>query len=441
MNMSERRIRGDRGISLGVVILLVLITMVLSFSAVASCARNKEILAEKSRLEKAKQAEEALTDKLMEQINDGITPTGLAPTGKPDPDWIAANLMGSKAAEEVKNRRDAIFKGPFPDEKVRDYLEDRYSTLESLLIEMADRIALLQLRYERAKLEADLARAYAEKKTAARPEVLKDKEQFKARLQAMIKEVNDKIAAVDKAYNERKAGLSAQADKLKGEIEQEQAQFREHERRETGRIKKMRNDLEQMKQKEVLKHRVAVAHGRVLRPDIPQKSAFIDLGSRERVVPGLRFFAAKIGFQGKFEYKAVLEVKKVWLDTSEVAIVSAKEGAGPVIDGDLLVNPFYNPRRPVIVAFAGHVGDRAFNLRSAENNPKPLRFSAREAANRIKEMGSEVRTSVTLDADFVLFTEVSTENTTRDSWPDYRKAVLLEIPIADAAEYYEFLGG
>jgi hypothetical protein len=56
-------------------------------------------------------------------------------------------------------------------------------------------------------------------------------------------------------------------------------------------------------------------------------------------------------------------------------------------------------------------------------------------------MGSEARTSVTLDADFVLFTEVTTENTTRDSWPDYRKAVLLEIPIADAADYYEFLGG
>ncbi|HTF57125.1 MAG TPA: hypothetical protein VK661_07820, partial [Planctomycetota bacterium] len=391
--------------------------------------------------EKAKLAEEALTETLMKQIREGIQPTGLAPAGEPDPDWIAANLMGSKAAEEVTNRRNAIFKPPYADEKIPAYLEDRYGTLESLLIEMADRIALLQLRYERAKLEADLARAYAEKKTAARPEVLKDKEQFKARLQAMIKEVNDRIAAVDKAYNERKAGLSAQADKLKGEIEQEQAQFREHERRETGRIKKMRNDLEQMKQKEFIKHRVAIAHGKVLRPDIPQKSAFIDRGSRERVVPGLRFMAARIGFQGKFEFKAVLEVKKVWLDTSEVAIVSAKEGAGPVIEGDLIVNPFYNPNRPVIVAFAGHVGDRAFNIRSAENNPKPLRFSAREAANRIKEMGSEARTSVTLDADFVLFTEISTENTTRDSWPDYRKAVLLEIPIADAAEYYEFLGG
>jgi len=441
MNKSERRVRGDRGISLGLVILLVLVTMVLSFSAVASCARQKEILAEKTRLEKAKQAEEALTETLLTAMKDGITPTGLAPTGVPDNDWIAANVNGQKSVEEVATRRAAIFKAPLVDEKVGPYLEDRYSTLESLLIEMADRIALLQLRFERAKLEADLARGYAEKKTAARPDVLKDKEQFKTRLQTMIKEVTDKIAVVDKAYNERKAGLSAQADKLKGEIEQEQAQFREFERRETGRIKKMRNDLEQMKQKEVLKHRVAIAHGKVLRPDVPQKSAFIDLGSRERVVPGLRFLAARIGFQGKFEYKAVLEVKKVWLDTSEVAIVSAKEGSGPVIEGDLIVNPFYNPRRPVIVAFAGHVGDRAFNLRSAENNPKPLRFSAREAANRIKEMGSEARTSVTLDADFVLFTEVTNENTTRDSWPDYRKAVLLEIPIADAAEYYEFLGG
>jgi len=48
---------------------------------------------------------------------------------------------------------------------------------------------------------------------------------------------------------------------------------------------------------------------------------------------------------------------------------------------------------------------------------------------------------VTLDVDFVLFTEVSSTETTRDAWPDYRKAVLLEIPIADAADYYEFIGG
>jgi hypothetical protein len=93
------------------------------------------------------------------------------------------------------------------------------------------------------------------------------------------------------------------------------------------------------------------------------------------------------------------------------------------------------------VAFAGHTGDRTFNLRLPENNPKPLRFSAREAANRIKEMGSEPRMSVTLDADFVIFTEVTQDQGSREQWPDYKKAVLLEIPLADAAEYYEFLGG
>src|SRR5262245_66450261 len=118
-----------------------------------------------------------------------------------------------------------------------------------------------------------------------------------------------------------------------------------------------------MKQKEVIKHRVNVAHGKVLKPDVAQKNAYIDLGSRERVVPGLRFMAARMGKEGKFEYKALLEVKKVWLETSEVAIVKAYEGGGPVIDGDMIVNPFYNPRRPVIIGFAGHTGDRAFNLR------------------------------------------------------------------------------
>jgi hypothetical protein len=432
-NRMKKHLRPDRGVTLGVVILLVFVAMALSFVALTMWAKKSELNREKTRLQALKQAEEAAALTIKEQEKQGIDPTGLGPK-----DGDETVLSAETSANAVSTRRDVLFKGSTANP---EYLADQFGTFQNLITEMSGRISSLMIKHQRAELDARLAKAFVETKTTARPEILKDREQYKARLQQMIKDLTERINEATAKGNESKAGLQAQVDKLKGEKELAEAEFRDFERRETGKIRKMRNDLEQMRTKEVIKHRVNAAHGRVLKPDVAQKNAYIDLGSRERVVPGLRFVAARMGKEGKFEYKALLEVKKVWLETSEVAIVKAYEGGGPVIDGDLIVNPFYNPRRPVIVAFAGHTGDRAFNLRLPDNNPKPLRLSAKEAANRIKEIGSEARMNVTLDADFVIFTEVSSTDTTRDAWPDYKKAVLLEIPLADAADYYEFLGG
>lgn len=436
---TDRPFRLDRGITMTVVNLLVCVTLVLCFTAIVLWAQSSDLATLATQLRAEKTYEDNLDAHLQNQITQNLAPTGVTLT----PEEMAS-LTGEKSAEEVKKRRGEILKAKEGDPadlaRVREE-SGLYSTLENLLGEQAARISVMQLRFERAALEAKLAKEYSEIRTTGKPEILKDKEQYKARLTAMIKEMDDKIREVDATFAQRKAALTAQAEQLRTSIEEEQAAFRDFERRETGKLRKIRNDLEQMKQKEVIQHRVNVAHGKVLRPDSVQKTAFITLGSRERVSPGLRFKVARIGREGKFEWKADIEVKKVWIDTSEVAIVRAYEGAGPVIDGDLIVNPFYNPRRPVVVAFAGHVGDRTFNIRSPENNPKLLRFSAKEAANRIKEMGSEARMTVGLDADFVLFTEVTGTDTTRDSFPDYLRAVQLEIPIADAAEYYEFLGG
>jgi len=437
---TDRPFRGDRGISMTVVNLLVCVTIVLCFTAIILWAQSSDLTVLQTQLKADKSYEDGLETRIQEEIKANLEPTGV--TLSPEE---LASLTSLKSEDEVRNRRKTILaaKEGDPQELAPKREESGlYSTLESLLIEQAGRISVTQLRYERAALEAKLAKEYSDIRTTAKPEILKDKEQYKARLQTMIKEMDDKIREVDTTFATRKAALTAQAEQLRTSIEEEQAAFRDFERRETGKIRKIRHDLEQMKQKEVIQHRVNVAHGKILRPDVNQKSGFINLGSRERVTAGLRFKVARLGREGKFEWKADIEVKKVWLDTSEVAILRAYEGAGPVIDGDLIVNPFFNPKRPVIVAFAGHVGDRTFNIRSPENNPKPLRLSAKEAANRIREMGSEARMTVGLDADFVLFTEVNASpETSREAFPDYRRAIQLEIPIADAADYYDFLGG
>jgi len=62
-----------------------------------------------------------------------------------------------------------------------------------------------------------------------------------------------------------------------------------------------------------------------------------------------------------------------------------------------------------------------------------------EATRRIREIGSEVRKDVSLDVDYVVFTEAGSQKT-RESYDPFKKAVFLEIPIADATDIFRFLG-
>ena len=51
----------------------------------------------------------------------------------------------------------------------------------------------------------------------------------------------------------------------------------------------------------------------------------------------------------------------------------------------------------------------------------------------------EVRKEVSLDVDYVIFTEAGAQKT-RESYDPFKKAVFLEIPIADASDIFRFLG-
>jgi hypothetical protein len=111
----------------------------------------------------------------------------------------------------------------------------------------------------------------------------------------------------------------------------------------------------------------------------------------------------------------------------EVAIIESYDKDKPVVEGDHIVNPLFHKERPIVVAFVG------------EDRPLKLRYNVDEASRRIKEIGSEVRKDVSLDVDYVVFTEVGSQKT-RESYDPFKKAVFLEIPIADATEIFRFLG-
>jgi len=300
-------------------------------------------------------------------------------------------------------------------------------TLQALINPAISRTNHYKNRME--QLQLDLASAESQKKSreTVAPEIPKKKEESIAVLQKEIARLNEEIAREKTQYNERKTKFNEDKTKAETETAAEVEKYAADEIKVNNEIRELKRQLEELKIKEIIKHEINFVHGKIIKPDVPNKIAYINIGSRERVVPGLKFMVGNRGVQGKFEYKAKIEVKKAWMTYCEVAIIESYDKDKPVVEGDHIVNPLFNKERPIIVAFVG------------EDRPLKLRYSVDEASRRIKEIGSDVRKEVTLDVDYVIFTEAGVQKT-RESYDPYKKAVFLEIPIADATDIFRFLG-
>jgi hypothetical protein len=435
--------RRDAGISMVLVIVLIVFTLVITVAAVIFWANYKdaERRAAALRAYQARLTNEAA--EIQSQLPKLNEPTGF-PMGE------GSTLSGPKATEAMKKWRDEYWNishlekfplvppvagGEPPRIKKED--ADKFTrardessfmrTLQALVNPAVSRTNHYKNRMEQLQVELQIAEAQRKNREAVAPEIPKKKEEVRAVLQKDIAELNKQIAAEKTQYNERKTKFNEDKTKAEGEIAAETEKYAADEIKVNNEIRELKRQLEELKVKEIIKHEINFIHGKILRPDVPNKTAFIDIGSRERVVPGLKFLVGNRGVQGKFEYKAKLEVKKAWMTYCEVAIIEIYDKDKPVVEGDHIVNPLFHKERPIIVAFVG------------EDRPLKLRYSVDEASRRIKEIGSEVRKDVSLDVDYVIFTEAGSQKT-RESYDPFKKAVFLEIPIADASDIFRFLG-
>jgi hypothetical protein len=435
--------RRDAGISMVLVIVLIVFTLVITVAAVIFWANYKdaERRAAALRAYQGRLAEEASA--ISAQLSKVNEPTGL-PLGE------EGKLSAPKATEAMKKWRDEYFSvshfdkyplvPPLQGEPQRMKKEDAdkfnrvrdesafMRTMQELITPAIARTNHYKNRMEQLQVELAIAEQQKKSREAVAPEIPKKKEEVRGSLQKEITQLNDFIARENTQYNERKAKFTEDRTKAEQETTAEAEKYAADEIKVNNEIRELKRQLEELKIKEVIKHEIAFVHGKILRPDIPNKIAFIDIGSRERVVPGLKFLIGRRGVQGKFEYKGKVEVKKAWMTYCEVAIIEIYDTREkPIVEGDQIVNPLFSKDRPIVVAFVG------------EDRPLRLRYSVDEASRRIKEIGSEVRKDVSLDVDYVIFTEAGPQKT-RESYDPFKKAVFLEIPIADASDIFRFLG-
>jgi hypothetical protein len=438
-----RQRRRDAGISMIVVVILMVLTLGLVVAAMILWSDYKDKERTASLLKDyflQIQAQEGDIKAAMIKSNEA-TGLVLGEDGK---------LPTAKAGEAAKKWREEYFSVAALDkypltpplqgetQRIKKELMDQFNkakdesgysrTLQDLVEPAVTRTFHYKNRSEQLQVDLAIAQEQTRNRSSIKDEIPKRKAERKVELDKEIARVNEEMTKENQQYEARKKDASEARQKAEAEIVAETEKFAADEIKVQNEIRELRRQIEELKIKEIVKQEIHFVHGKILHADVPNRIAFINIGSRERVVPGLKFLVGRRGLQGKFEYKGKIEVKKAWMTHAECSIIELGDAAfKPVTAGDQLVNPLFSKERPIVVAFVG------------EDRPVRLRYSVDEAARRIREIGSEVRKDVALDLDYVIFTESGLQKTP-ESYEPFKKAVFLEIPVAEASEIFRFLG-
>ena len=275
---------------------------------------------------------------------------------------------------------------------------------------------------ERAKAELERRKSAVTIAQKRKGPIDETKQRSVEEIQKKIQEVVEERTKVESEFTPVSQKIEEQTQKEVQDREAAEAKHKAELLRLENEINELKRRLEEFKQREVIRYDITEVHGEVIEHDVEGKFAFIDLGSNQRVVKGLRFHCALPGEFGSLTYKGEIEVKKVWPTRSQVAITQTYDPSRPILRGDVLVNPLFGTRRPKVVAFAGEPVSRRHH------------YSVNEATRRILEIQSTVKPETTVDLDFLIVTEAY------EGDKNYLKAVELQIPIASASDVLKYLG-
>ncbi|GMU21377.1 MAG: hypothetical protein AMXMBFR13_14700 [Phycisphaerae bacterium] len=267
-------------------------------------------------------------------------------------------------------------------------LNDKYSQAATQLSE---------LQAERDSLNARLADLTKASEAA--------QQEFTARLdelQAKYQQVEQDLATAREGWNKQvtdlnrkltSAGESA-SEQLRGERQARQSLEQQLAQRET-QIQELLATLAAFKPSADQFAALQIADGTVVRTVPTEKIAYISLGSRDRIRPGMTFavYARHKGVSADGKGKATLEVTHVFDTTSEAKVLSTTRGE-PIMEGDVVANPVYDRSRQFNFVVSGNF-DLDFDGQAEDRG-------GQEVIRMIESWGGRIVKEVDTRTDFVV---------------------------------------
>lgn len=187
-----------------------------------------------------------------------------------------------------------------------------------------------------------------------------------------------------------------------------------------------RNDIISGRLNEVAR-RAASPDGSVLAVNTALESAWIDLGSSDRLTVGMEFDVRNASSNA---LKGRLKVVSVETDRAEAMILSQVDQYDPVREDDLILNAIYDPNRKPIAALLGN----GFG-----------KYNANDIRSMLAGVGVEVREGVSAETDYLLlgtpfFDEETGDMVGWDAQEDHKAASALSVEVVPMRDWSQWLG-
>jgi hypothetical protein len=296
------------------------------------------------------------------------------------------------------------------------YLTQPYADLSSLL-----------LKYRQARDEAFAKSASAKDgeekaRQASEETIAKLREENKTALDK-ITELEQKYEDLDNKAKTEKQDLVKQIDQIKDGATSKEVNLNRTINWNLNTIGNLNARIDRL-QREVNKEKTIEdiePDGRLVSLLSSAGRAWIDLGRVNHLRKGLVFRVFQYGKGGKKHYKGRVEVQSVDEKMSEVRIVDEVDELDPIVGGDYVSSPFYDPKAEPVFVLAG------------------TEFESREVTRegviaKMQSYGAKIQDKVDLSADFLVAIK-NYENT-----PEYKSARDLGVTIIRERDLLEFIG-
>lgn len=259
----------------------------------------------------------------------------------------------------------------------------------------ADQLA--QVTADRDKLNKDLA-ALNQASEAAQKAFAERVDQLQAQYQKLEQEATAARDAWTKDVADLNRKLAAATDTASQHLSRERQAVQNLEQQLTQRdtrIQELRETLASFRPSADQYSAIQIADGSIVRTVPGQGLAYISLGARDRVKPGMSFavYSRVRGIPTDGKGKASLEVTHVFDTTSECKVLSTTP-SDPIVEGDIVANPVFDRSRQFHFAVAGD-----FDL---DFDGVPEDRGGQQVIRMIENWGGKVVKQVDTRTDFVV---------------------------------------
>ncbi len=215
---------------------------------------------------------------------------------------------------------------------------------------------------------------------------LADKDKQIESLRRQLSDQTDAATSKQKEFESTIANLRSQGSQYDADLRKAKADGEAADRKHAEEVKALETRLGVQGQKLRFLKEPEAADGAFLAVSKDLGLGYIDIGANQRLSRGTRFTIVS-GKAGSKNVKALCEVTNVEPTRAEVKIFDVRDQYDPVVPGDTIYNPMYDPKGQRYAVLAGRFSGK---------------YNEKELKDLLAQMGIKVQAALDNDTDYLI---------------------------------------